>query len=43
VRAPQAQLAVERETLLSELPLADRRELEAMTLEDFNRPPRQEI
>ena len=43
MRELQARWEVERETLLSELPLADRRELEAMTLEDFNRPPREEI
>ncbi len=43
MRELQARWEVERETLLSELPLADRRELEAMTLEDFHRPPRDEI
>jgi hypothetical protein len=43
VRELQAQWAEEREKLLSELPLADCRELESMTLEDFNRPPRKEI
>lgn len=32
------QWRVERESILSELPLEDRRRLEAMTLEDFDRP-----
>jgi hypothetical protein len=43
MRELQAQWAEEREKLLSELPLADRQELESMTLEDFDSPPRKEI
>jgi len=43
MRALLAQWAEQRETLLSELPLADRQELEAMTLDDFNRRPPREI